>query len=67
MLYRDGGLTKFEEKVNEIYQNYGIDTKSMDENDLIDVYNYYAQRPKELDVDLDKSRKFYGKFDNDIL
>jgi len=55
------------EKVNEIYENYGIDPKSMEEADLVVIYDYYLKKPEELEVDLAKSRKHTGEFDSDIL
>jgi hypothetical protein len=67
MLHKDGGLTESAKKVNEIYENYGIDPRSMDERDLTGVYEYYSRNQKELEIDLVKSREYSGKFDNDIL
>lgn len=64
---KKGALLKIADKVGEIYENYGIDPRSMDESDLIVIYEYYLQKPEELESDLAQSRKHSGKFDNDIL
>ena len=59
--------SKHIDKVNEIYQNYGIDTVSMDEGDLTTVYDHYLRNPTDLESDLERSRKHSGKFDSGIL
>ena len=64
---KKGNLSDIVKKVSEIYENYGIDPKSMEEADLVGIYDYYLQKPKELEEDLIRSREHSGKFDDDIL
>jgi len=66
-LDKEGALLKVVEKVGEIYENYGIDPRSMDEAGLVVIYDYYLRKLNELEEDLARSRKHAGKFDDDIL
>jgi len=50
--------------VRKIYQNYGIDIQSLQDEDLVDVYSFYINNPKNLEKDLERSEKFYNKNPN---
>ena len=55
-------------KVNKMYENYGIDPTSSDDNDLSRVYRHYKDNPKQLDMDYNKSKKHADSFsDEDTL
>lgn len=55
-------------RVNKMYENYGIDPTSSDENDLARVYRHYKANPEELDADYHKSKKHADTFaDEDAL
>ena len=55
-------------KVNKMYENYGIDPTSSDDNDLARVYRHYKDNLKQLDMDYNKSKKHADSFsDEDTL
>ena len=45
------------EKVGKIYQNYGIDTDDLSDEDLITVYNWYLKNLDSLESDLQESER----------
>ena len=45
------------EKVNKIYQNYGIDVCDMSDDDLSTVYGWYSKNVESLEKDLKKSEE----------
>lgn len=51
-------------KVNQMYENYGIDPGS-DEGDLSIVYSYYRSNPDQLDSDYQKSEEHADQFSDD--
>jgi hypothetical protein len=60
-------LKKTKEKVNKMYENYGIDPEGMEEDDLEAVYQYYATKQEQLEADLKKSIGHSGKFEEDDI
>jgi len=48
-------------KVNQMYENYGIDPGS-DEGDLTRVYNHYRSNPEQLEADYQKSKEHADQF-----
>lgn len=60
-------LKKTKEKVNKMYENYGIDPEGMEDDDLEAVYHYYLDKQSQLDLDLKKSIDHSGKFDEDDI
>ena len=47
-------VERIKKKVDEMYENYGIDPSGMDEEDLSRVYRYYFDRREELDSDYEQ-------------
>jgi hypothetical protein len=58
---------KVKKKVDEMYENYGIDPTSLDESDFGRVYRYYMENRKELDSDYEDSKRHAGLFDEDDI
>ena len=58
---------RIKKKVDEMYENYGIDPTGMDEEDLSRVYKYYFERREELESDYEQSKKHTGLFDEDNM
>jgi uncharacterized protein YpuA (DUF1002 family) len=55
-------------KVDQMYENYGIDPHGSDEEDLTRVYRHYRDNPEQLEDDLKKSKEYSDQFlDEDIL
>lgn len=52
---------KLKSMVRKIYQNYGIDIQSLQDDELVDVYSFYTSNPKNLEKDLERSEKFRDK------
>jgi|TARA_R110001583_G_scaffold16234_29_gene66411 hypothetical protein len=52
-------IEKIKTRVRKIYQNYGIDIQSLQDEDLSDVYSFYINNPKRLEDDYAKSEKLY--------
>ena len=67
MSEQDDELKKVRANVREIYENYGIDPRSMGDDELVIVYDHYSKNQSDLEQDLKKSKKHSGKFDDDIL
>jgi len=64
---QDDELKKVRASVREIYENYGIDPRSMGDDELAVVCDHYSKNKNDLERDLKKSKKHSGMFDNDIL
>jgi len=48
-------------KVNQMYENYGIDPGS-DEGDLIRVYSHYRSNLEQLEADYQRSKEHTDQF-----
>lgn len=57
----------FIKKIEKLYQNYGIDTSNMDEDEFERLRSSYQSRGKNIDLDLEKSEKYKNQFENDIV
>lgn len=60
-------VEKIKKKVDEMYENYGIDPTGMDESDLARVYRYYFDKREDLEADYEQSKKHAGSFDEDDM
>ena len=60
-------VERIKKKVDEMYENYGIDPTGMDEEDLSRVYKYYFGKKEELEADYEQSKKHAGIFDEDDM
>jgi hypothetical protein len=60
-------VEKIKKKVDEMYENYGIDPTGMDEADLARVYRYYFDKREELEDDYEQSKKHAVLFDEDDM
>jgi len=49
-------------RVDKMYQNYGIDPDNSDDSDLSRVYRHYKANPKQLEIDYEKSKKHANQF-----
>jgi hypothetical protein len=58
---------KIKNKVDKMYENYGIAVDRVDEGDIARVYRHYFDRKEELDADYEKSKKYIGQFDDDDI
>ncbi len=56
---------EFFKKLEKLYQNYGIDTSNMDEEEWERLKQQY--RGKNLDADLKESEKYKDQFLDDIV
>lgn len=54
-------------KIKKMYENYGINTGDMSEDELDRLYQQYLSSDKNLDNDLKESEKFSNIFDEDII
>lgn len=54
-------------KIKKMYQNYGINTANMAEDELDRLYEKYRDEPKALEKDLKDSEKFSIVFADDII
>ena len=57
-------LTK---KIEKMYQNYGIDTSSMSDEEFERMKEQYLIKGKDINSDLKESEKFKERFVNDIV
>lgn len=53
-------------KIEQLYQNYGIDTSNMDEEEFTRLINMY-KNGRDLDADLRESEKHKDKFSEDLI
>ena len=60
----DSQESKVEEKVNKIYQNYGIEVNEMSDDDLTVVYGWYRKNLDALAKDLKRSEDHRAKNGN---
>jgi hypothetical protein len=51
-------------KVDQMYENYGIDSGS-DDGDLSRVYGHYRENPDQLESDLLKSKEHADQFSDE--
>lgn len=58
---------EFIRKIERLYQNYGIDTSNMDEDEFERLRSSYQARGKNIDHDLEKSEKYKNQFEDDIV
>lgn len=61
------GYNRIYEKIERLYENYGIDTAAMDEEEFDRLILDYIKKPGKLDEDLEKSEKHKNKFSEDII
>lgn len=54
-------------KIKRLYENYGIDTSDMAEDELDRLFEQYQSPEKNLDEDLKNSEKFSSMFEDDII
>jgi hypothetical protein len=54
-------------KIRKMYQNYGLNTANMSEDELDRLYQSYKATGKDLDKDLKDSEKFLSVFGEDII
>lgn len=54
-------------KVERMYQNFGIDTSNMSEEELQAIVDKYIRLKKDLDADLAQSEKHKDKFEDDLI
>lgn len=57
----------FIKKIEKLYQNYGIDTSNMDEDEFERLRSSYKTPGKNIDVDLENSEKYKNQFEDDIV
>tara|TARA_A100001011_G_scaffold346876_1_gene383568 strand:+ start:486 stop:686 length:201 start_codon:yes stop_codon:yes gene_type:complete len=60
----DSQESSVEEKVNKIYQNYGIEVNEMSDDDLTIVYGWYRKNLDALSKDLKRSEDHKAKNGN---
>lgn len=60
-------VERIKNKVNKMYENYGIAVDGLDEGDVARVYRYYVDKEEELSADYQKSKKYIGQFDDDDI
>lgn len=58
---------EFIKKIEKLYQNYGIDTSNMDEDEFERLRASYQVHGKNIDNDLEKSEKYKNQFEDDIV
>jgi hypothetical protein len=54
-------------KIEKMYQNYGLDTSNMTDDEFERMKSQYINNGKNIDVDLKESEKFKERFANDIV
>lgn len=54
-------------KIERLYQNYGIDTSNMEEDELDRLKSSYKKKAKSIDEDLKKSEIHKDKYTDDIV
>jgi len=54
-------------KLEKMYQNYGINTSDMSDDEFDRIKESYLKEGKDLDDDLKKSEQFKERFENDIV
>lgn len=54
-------------KIKKMYQNYGLNTSNMSEDELDRLYQSYKKPGKNLEKDLKESEKFLTVFEEDII
>ena len=65
---KDKEEKKILDKIKKLYQNYGIDMASMEEEEIERVYKFYTSNPEKLTEDLKSSGCHANTFsDVDIL
>lgn len=57
----------FLKKIERLYQNYGMDTSSMDEEEFIRLKSLYQKRGQDIDQDLASSEKYKDRFADDLV
>jgi len=58
------GLAK---KIESMYQNYGIDTSNMSDEEFDRICDLYRRQKEDIDADLKKSEEFKERFEDDIV
>jgi uncharacterized protein YpuA (DUF1002 family) len=64
---KEAEAEKVRNKVDKMYENYGIAVDSLDDGDISRVYRHYFDNREELDADYEKSKKYIGQFDEDDI
>jgi hypothetical protein len=59
--------SEFSKKLERLYENYGIDTSSMEDDEFERLGKAYISSGKNIDDDLKESEKYRGKFSDDIV
>jgi hypothetical protein len=54
-------------KLKRMYENYGINTSDMSEEEFERLHKKYKNSGKNLDEDLKASEKYYKVYDDDII
>ena len=63
----DSGNEAFVKKLEQMYQNYGIDTSNMSDDEFERLRKMYRRKGRDIDKDLKDSEKFKDRFENDIV
>lgn len=67
---RPKGDAKYElgiKKIKKIYENYGINTSDMSDEELDRLYHQYSKKNKSIDDDLRQSEKCSSQFGDDVI
>lgn len=54
-------------KIEKMYQNYGINTADMSDEEFERICDLYRKHRRDIDVDLKKSEKHKDRFEDDIV
>lgn len=54
-------------KIEQLYQNYGIDTSSMTEEEFQRLAEMYSKNGVDLDADIQNSERHKDKFSEDVI
>ena len=72
-MYRYSGkkkATKYDseiKKLKKLYENYGINTSDMSEEEFERLYNQYVSSGKNINKDLKDSEQYSKAYDDDII
>ncbi len=58
---------EFFKKIEKLYQNYGMDTSNMDEDELLRLKDLYQKRGRSIDADIAASEKYKDRFIDDLV
>jgi hypothetical protein len=67
---KDKKKSKFDielKKIRKIYENYGIDTSDMSEEELDRIYHQYKKTNRSIENDVRESERYSAVFDEDDI